>query len=92
MLEGTVESGLRELQRTREALLSLERTLVVRARLTGATWTEIGEPLGLTKQAVRRRHLASDPIFARRALRPPTIAEYHAEMFAALRARGSSTP
>jgi hypothetical protein len=34
------------------------------------------------------RHLAGDPIFARRSHRPPTIDEYHAEMFAALRAQG----
>ena len=52
------------------------------AREHGATWSELGEPLGLSKQGARRRHLAIDPIFARRPRRPPTIDEYHAEMLA----------
>ena len=83
-----IETGLREIVSARAALDSLERTLVVRARLQGATWSDLAGPLGLSKQGVRRRHLANDPIFARRPHSPPTIDEYHAEMVAALRARG----
>jgi hypothetical protein len=88
VIEESTEAALRELVSTRVALESLERTLVARARLHGATWSDLAGPLGLSKQGVRRRHLATDPIFARRSRRPPTIAEYHAEMNAALRAQG----
>lgn len=89
-MEDVVESGLRELVATRAALDSLEATLVTRARLAGATWSELAAPLGLSKQGVRQRHLPIDPIFARRSLRPPTIAEYHAAMLAELAAQGRS--
>jgi hypothetical protein len=88
VIEPSIESALREIVSAREALDSLERTLVVHARSYGSTWSDIAGPLGLSKQGVRRRHLAVDPIFARRSRRPPTIAEYHAEMFAAVRAQG----
>ena len=90
MVDEAIERGLEAIVAARGALDSLERTLVVRAREHGATWSELCGPLGLSKQGARRRHLAIDPIFARRPLRPPTIAEYHAEMFASLQAQGSS--
>jgi hypothetical protein len=88
MSEGSIEAALREIVAARAALDSLERTLVVRARSHGSTWSDIAGPLGLSKQGARRRHLASDPVFAARSRRPPTIDEYHAEMVAALRAQG----
>jgi hypothetical protein len=88
MIHGSVESALRELVATRAAIDSLEATLVVRARSEGATWDDLAAALGLSKQGARRRHLAIDPIFARRPQRPPTIAEYHAEIAAAMHARG----
>jgi len=88
VIEPSIESALREIVSARAALDSLERTLVVRARAHGSTWSDVAGPLGLSKQGARRRHLAGDPIFARRSCGPPTIDEYHAEMFAALRAQG----
>ena len=88
MIEGTVDSALRELVAARAALDSLEATLVARARSSGATWSELAAPLGLSKQGIRKRHLAIDPIFARRPSKPPTIDEYHAELAAAIRAQG----
>ena len=88
MIDVNIESALREIVSARAALDSLERSLVVHARSYGSTWSDIAGPLGLSKQGARRRHLAGDPIFARRSHRPPTIDEYHAEMFAALRAEG----
>lgn len=88
MIEDTVDAALRELVAVRAAFDSLEKMLVVRARLAGATWTELAASLGISKQGVRSRHLAADPIFARRPTKPPTIAEYHAEFVAAMRAQG----
>ncbi len=80
----TIVAALREIAAVRVALDSLEARLVVRARANGATWSELGDPLGLSKQAVRKRHLADDPIFARRKKRAPTIDDYYAEMERAL--------
>ena len=88
MIEESIDVALREIVAARAALESLEQTLVARARSHGASWSDLAEPLGLSKQGVRKRHLARDPVFARRRQRPPTIAEYHAEMVAALRAQG----
>ena len=88
MIDESTDTALREIVAVRKAIDSLERTLVARARLHGATWSDLAAPLGLSKQGTRRRHLAVDPIFARRSCRPPTIAAYHAEMAAALRAQG----
>ena len=88
MIESTVEAALRELVATRAAFDSLERMLVVRARSSGATWSDVAASLGLSKQGVRKRHLAIDPIFQRRSLKPQTIEEYHAEFVAAMRAQG----
>lgn len=90
MIQDSIEVALREIVTARAALDSLERMLVVRARSHGATWSDLAQPLGLSKQGTRRRHLAIDPIFARRPHRPPTIAQYHEEMLAALRAQGRS--
>ena len=88
VIESTVETALRELVATRVTLESLEATLVARARSRGASWPELAAPLGLSKQGVRKRHLAIDPIFQRHSLTPPTIEEYHAEFVATMRAQG----
>jgi hypothetical protein len=91
VIEAVAENALREIVAAHAALDSLEATLVALARSRGANWSELAIPLGLSKQGVRKRHLAIDPIFARRALRPQTIDEYHAELIAATRAQGVST-
>jgi hypothetical protein len=83
-----LRAGLREVVAVREALNSLEAQLVVQARLSGCTWTELAEDLELTPGGVRRRHLAIDPVFARRPVRRSSIDEYHAEFVAAMRAQG----
>jgi hypothetical protein len=83
-----VRAGLREVVAARAALDSLETELVVQARLNGCTWAELARELELTAGGVRRRHLASDPILARRPSGPPTIDDYHAEFLAAMRAKG----
>lgn len=91
VLSEEIDEQLRMIAAEHASLRARESELVVRARSTGASWTELGHVLGLSKQAVRRRHLAVDPVFARRSERPPTIAEYHDEMMTALRAaRGES--
>lgn len=90
MIESTVETALRELVAARAALDSLETMLVVRARSSGATWSDLAASLGLSKQGVRKRYLAIDPIFQRRSQKPPTIEEYYEEFFAAMRAQGIS--
>jgi uncharacterized protein YggE len=89
--DAVVELGLREIVAVRVALESLEAALVARARAQGATWSELAPLLGLSKQGVRTRHLAIDPVFARRPQRPPTIDAYHAELAAVVRAQGGST-
>ena len=85
--EGTREA-LEAIHAARAALTSLERTLVAHARRRGATWSELGEPLRLSKQGVRRRHLAIDPIVSRRAF---PFEDFYAEMDAFIRGgRGSA--
>lgn len=66
MAEDPIDVALREIVAARVALDSLEATLVVRARSYGRSWSELAAPLGVTKQAARSRHLARDPIAARR--------------------------
>ena len=86
MLAEELDEALRELVAARVRLDAREAELVVRGRSQGATWGELGHSLGISKQAARKRHLAIDPILARRPSRPPTIEEYHAELAAAIRA------
>lgn len=88
MIEESIDATLREIIMARAALDSLETMLVVRARSRGATWSELGTVLGLTKQGARTRHLATDPLFERRSQKPPSIEEYHADFVAAMRAQG----
>jgi hypothetical protein len=64
--EDPIDVALREIVAARAALNSLEATLVIRARSYGRSWSELAEPLGVTKQAARSRHLARDPVAARR--------------------------
>lgn len=68
-------TGLREVVAARAALASLERELVVGARLRGYGWTVIADDLQLSPQGARKRHLDADPIYARRLEREPTLAE-----------------
>ena len=68
-------------------LTRLERTLVVRARSQGRTWSELARPLGISKQAVRQRHLAHDPVAAR-PRRRLTDDEYLERVLAWARANG----
>jgi hypothetical protein len=57
-------SGLREIVALRAVLDALEAELVVGARGRGCRWQDLGEDLGLSAHGVRKRHLASDPIYA----------------------------
>jgi hypothetical protein len=87
VMSEAVRAELREIVAARAALDEREVELIVRGRENGLTWAELGDDLGLTAGGVRRRHLAVDPIFARRSSRSPTIAEYHEEMLRALSPR-----
>ena len=92
MLQHVVEAGLREIVATRRVLDAMESTLVAKAREDGATWAQLGELLGLTRQGARVRHLVIDPVSAR-TKGPndvPTMAEYHAEIAALVAARARS--
>ncbi len=84
----SLRAELREVVAARAALDTLETQLVVRARSSGCTWAELAEDLGLSAAGVRRRHLAVDPVFARRPRQPQTIDAYHEEFVAAMRAQG----
>ncbi len=92
MLNHELDEELRSIAAARAALDVREAETVARARLSGATWVDVGQSLGLSKQGARKRHLAIDPIFARRPSRVPSIEEYHAEIAALIRARQESTP
>ena len=48
--------GLRRLKELRETLDRIERELVVSARRNSWSWQEIGDALGLSRQAVHARH------------------------------------
>lgn len=57
------EAALRALAALRHELDALEPVLVSRALQTGASWSDIARPLGVSKQAAHRkfRHLALEP-------------------------------
>lgn len=48
--------GLVEVAATRRTLDRVELLLIERARAGGATWTEIGVALGVSRQAAHARH------------------------------------
>ena len=58
-------TGLRELREARATLAVLERALVVTAREGYASWHDIGEALGVSRQAAQQRFRSIDPIPSR---------------------------
>ncbi|MGI9063117.1 MAG: hypothetical protein ACR2FQ_04790 [Pseudonocardiaceae bacterium] len=48
--------GLREARALRHRLEGQEEVLVHRARVAGATWTQIAGALGVSKQAVHKKY------------------------------------
>ena len=48
--------GLRAVRALRRLLEELERTQVGRARREGWSWAEIGEALGVSRQAVHKKY------------------------------------
>jgi hypothetical protein len=83
-----IDEALRAIAGARVALTGLERTLVIRARSQGRTWSELALPLGISKQAVRQRHLAEDPVAARPRRRRLSDDEYRERVLAWARANG----
>lgn len=49
-------TGLRAVRALRRLLEHLEQTQVRRARAAGWTWQEIAEGLGVSRQAVHKKH------------------------------------
>jgi hypothetical protein len=84
--------ALRELVAVRAALETLESKLVVVARRRGVSWGELARDLGITPQGARQRHLAVDPIAARRPRRQSAMAAFYAELDAAIAARELPAP
>jgi hypothetical protein len=83
-----IDEALRAVAAARAALARLERSLVVRARTEGRTWSELAGPLGVSKQAMRRRHIDHDPIASGRPRLRPTEEEYRERVLAWARANG----
>jgi hypothetical protein len=48
--------GVREVTELRQALHRLEREFVIAARRNHSTWAEIGDALGISRQAAYARH------------------------------------
>ena len=48
--------GLRSLQERRRELFALERRLVMRARVGGASWKQVGAAIGVSGQAAHKRY------------------------------------
>jgi hypothetical protein len=78
--------ALREVVAARAVLETLESQLVVVARRRGVSWGELALDLGITPQGARQRHLAVDPVAARRPKRQSAMAAFHAELEAAIAA------
>ncbi len=53
--DGDPLEGLRALEAQRHELFDLERRLVMRARVGGASWKRIGAALGVSGQAAHKR-------------------------------------
>ena len=79
-----IRVGLRELGAVRAALDWLEAALVIEARGRGYRWHEIGADLGLSAHGARKRHLAQDPIRARRQPHEPMSFEELRDALAAM--------
>ena len=62
---GPRRRALRELVRVRVLLDEVEERLVLGLRREGASWSEIGADLGITRQGAHRRHARRDPIAVR---------------------------
>ncbi|MGW0523269.1 hypothetical protein [Crossiella sp. NPDC003009] len=58
--------GLAAAAELRRELERLEAVLVRRARVAGRTWTEVAAALGVSKQAVHKKH-GRTALFGRRA-------------------------
>ena len=71
-----IDEALRAIVGARAALDALERAVVVHGRSQGRTWADLGAPLGISGQGVRRRHFVHDPIAVGRPRRRPTDEEY----------------
>lgn len=54
--EADPRAGLRAVRALRRLLEHLERTQVARARAAGWSWQEIAEVLGVSRQAVHKKH------------------------------------
>ncbi|MEU4835223.1 hypothetical protein [Streptosporangium sp. NPDC023615] len=54
--EGDPMAGLAVTVEVRREMERLEAVLVRRARTTGRTWAEIAQVLGISKQAVHKKH------------------------------------
>lgn len=53
---GDWRGGLGHVETIRHALDGIERRLVASARASGASWAEVGEAIGMTKQAAHYRY------------------------------------
>ena len=87
--------AIRRLVDVREGVDRLERALVVRARLSGLSWREIGEDLGISLQSAWSRHASADPRRRRRANPHEEFARERAQIEAfvkAWRADDASAP
>ncbi|MDX6742062.1 helix-turn-helix domain-containing protein [Actinocorallia sp. A-T 12471] len=58
--------GLRAVRALRELAERLETLQVGNARALGWSWQDIAEALGVSRQAVHKKHRNSDAAFARR--------------------------
>lgn len=53
--------ALRELELRRRELDDLERQLVLRARVAGASWKQVGAAVGVSGQAAHKKHRRDVP-------------------------------
>lgn len=54
--DGDPLEGLRALEVRRRELDDLERQLVLRARVAGASWKQVGAAVGVSAQAAHKKH------------------------------------
>jgi hypothetical protein len=82
--------AIREVVAARSVLDALESQLVITAREQGASWGALAADLGVTRQGARQRHLAVDPVAARRPKPQSAMDAFYAELHAAVRHHESS--